>query len=485
MQNSTSETELLQASLAGSTEAFGTIVHRYQSLICGITYSATGDFGRSQELAQETFIRAWKGLSQLKDLDKFRVWLCVIARNLIKRSIKNNRKDIIGVALSLESVAAVEMSEPGPSEIAISKEQEAIVWRALQGIPQKYREAMVLFYREQQSVKQVATGLGLSADVARQRLSRGRKLLKAEVATLVEDVLGRTGPKKAFTIAVIAALPALAPQAASAAIMSMAAKGSVAAKSAAALGFVGAVLGPLLGLLGSIIGIRASIINTKSPREHEFKKKRAYLAVLYCFGGIATILILWWTLFRGQLWPIVVLFAIFFTGVLFLAYITERKRKAIQIEDGTTYIKPSRRTKTNGQIYGSFAGAIFGSLLWIHAMSVNAKDWLAVWLVLLAGVLIFVIATKICLRNRQYFDRIAAATFVAIGLVTLLVVNLRWDRWMSVLGDKPKYRNLSLWDMNLIIGAVVTVLMLMFLLFEFVDLRQRKKKTQSQNDQRE
>ncbi len=480
MQNTTSETELLQASLAGSNEAFGTIVHRYQSLICGITYSATGDFGRSQELAQETFIRAWKGLSQLKDLDKFRVWLCVIARNLVKRSLKSKRKDIIGVALSLESVASVEMSEPGPSEVAISKEQEAIVWRALQGIPQKYREAMVLFYREQQSVKQVATGLGLSADVARQRLSRGRKLLKAEVATLVEDVLGRTGPKKAFTIAVIAALPALAPQAASAAIMSVAAKGSVAAKSAAALGFVGAVLGPLLGLLGSIIGIRASIINTKSPREHEFMKKTAYLAVLYCFGGIATTLILWWTLFRGQLWPIVVLFTIYLAGVLILAYITERKRKAIQIEDGT-YVKPSRRTKTNGQIYGSFAGAIFGSLLWIHMMSVNAKDWLAVWLVLLAGVMIFVIATKICLRNRQYFDRIAAATFAAIGLVTLLVVNLRWDKWMSVLGDKPKYRNLSLWDMNLIIGAVIAVLILMFLLF---DLRQRKK-IQSQNDQPE
>jgi len=482
MQNTTSETELLQASLAGSSEAFGTIVHRYQSLICGITYSATGDFGRSQELAQETFIRAWKGLSQLKDLDKFRVWLCVIARNLVKRSLKSERKDIIGVAQPLESVAAFEMSEPGPSEIAISKEQESIVWRALQGIPEKYREAMVLFYREQQSVKQVAAGLGLSADVARQRLSRGRKLLKAEVATLVEDVLGRTGPKKAFTIAVIAALPALAPQAASAAIMSVAAKGSVASKLASALGFVGAVLGPLLGLLGSIIGIRASVINTKSPREHEFMKKRAYLAVLYCLGGIATILILCWTVpwLRSPRWPMFALFAIFFTGVLFLAHITERKRKAIQIEDGT-YVKPSRRTKTNGQIYGSFAGAIFGSLFWIHGMSVNAKDWLAVWLVLLAGVLIFLVATRMCLRNRQHYDRIAAGTFAVIGLVTLLVVNLRWDKWMSVLGEKPKYRNLSLWDMNLIIGAVVTVLILMFLLF---DLHQRKK-IQSQNDKPE
>ncbi|MBA7674030.1 hypothetical protein ES703_82237 [subsurface metagenome] len=482
MQKMTGEAELLQASLAGSTEAFGSIIERYQSLICGITYSAMGDFSKSEELAQETFIRAWKGLAQLKDVSSFRAWLCTIARNVIRTSIRRGLRDVMGAAEPLEDVETIQSAEPGPAERVISKEQMAVVRQALQGIPQRYREPMVLFYREQQSVKQVAVGLGLSADVAKQRLSRGRKLLKAEVATLVEDVLGRTGPKKAFAVAVIAALPALAPQAASAAIAGMAAKGSAAAKSAAALGFVGAVLGPLLGLLGSIIGIRASIINTKSPREHEFMKKRAYLTVLYCFGGIAIILLLCWTVpwLRSPRWPMLALFAISFTGVFFLAHITERKRKAIQIEDGT-YIKPSRRTRTNGQIYGSFAGAIFGSLLWVHLMSVNAKDWLAVWLVLLAGVLIFVVATRMCLRNRQHYDRIAAGTFAVIGLVTLLVVNLRWDKWMSVLGDKSKYRNRSLWHMNLIIGAVIAVLILMFLLF---DLRQRKK-MQRQNDQPE
>jgi len=480
MNINTSETELLRASLAGSTEAFSTVVERYQSLICGITYSTTGDFAKSEELAQETFIRAWKGLSRLKDLSKFRAWLCTIARNLVKGSIRRQHRDVINDAQSLESVVTFETVEPGPSEIAISKEQKAVVWQALRGIPQTYREPMVLFYREQQSVRQVAAGLGLSEDVARQRLSRGRKLLRAEVAALVEDVLGRTGPQKAFTVAVIAALPALAPQAASAAIASVAAKGSVAAKSAAALSLVGATLGPLLSLLGSIIGIRASISNTRSPREHEFQKKRAYLAILYCFGvGIAMILFIRWTWLRGRHWPAFVLAAIYFAGVLILAYITERKRKAIQIEEGT-YIEPSRRVKTDGQIYGSFAGAIFSSLLWVHLMSVNAKDWLTVWLVLLAGVLIFLVATRMCLRNRQHYDRIAAGTFTVIGLVTLLVVNLRWDRWMSVLGDKPKYQNLSLLRMNLIIGAVIAVLILMFLIFDF---RRRKKRAKSRKVQ--
>jgi hypothetical protein len=76
MNMNKTEIELLRASKAGSAEAFGVIVERYQSLVCGTTYSTTGDLVKSQDLVQESFIRAWKGLGRLKDPDKFRAWLC-------------------------------------------------------------------------------------------------------------------------------------------------------------------------------------------------------------------------------------------------------------------------------------------------------------------------------------------------------------------------------------------------------------------------
>lgn len=75
MNGRTSESELLQASAAGDKEAFGQVVQRYQALICALTYSATGDVSRSEELAQETFIRAWRKLQQLESPEKFRAWL--------------------------------------------------------------------------------------------------------------------------------------------------------------------------------------------------------------------------------------------------------------------------------------------------------------------------------------------------------------------------------------------------------------------------
>ena len=57
------DAELVAASLSGNRDAFGQIVSRYQSLICSLAYSATGSLGTSEDLAQETFITAWKRLT--------------------------------------------------------------------------------------------------------------------------------------------------------------------------------------------------------------------------------------------------------------------------------------------------------------------------------------------------------------------------------------------------------------------------------------
>ena len=200
------EIEFLKASVKGDTVAFETIVKKYQSFICAITFSATGDVEKSEELAQEAFISAWKGLAQLKDLSKFRSWLGSIARNVIRNSFRSQKRDLISKSASMDQIEDVGIKDSGPVETAITKERQAVVRQALQQIPAKYREPLVLFYRQQQSVKEVAEQLQLSEGVAKQRLSRGRKLLKEQVAAMVETTISRTGPKKAFTTAVIASV---------------------------------------------------------------------------------------------------------------------------------------------------------------------------------------------------------------------------------------------------------------------------------------
>ena len=66
----TNDAELVAASLGGSRDAFRRIVERYQTLICSLAYSATGNVSQSQDMAQETFLAAWKDLAGLREPEK-------------------------------------------------------------------------------------------------------------------------------------------------------------------------------------------------------------------------------------------------------------------------------------------------------------------------------------------------------------------------------------------------------------------------------
>ena len=83
------DAELVAESLDGSRDAFRRIVERYQTLICSLAYSATGNVSRSEDMAQETFIAAWKQLRALREPAKLRAWLCGIARHRIQKSLLN------------------------------------------------------------------------------------------------------------------------------------------------------------------------------------------------------------------------------------------------------------------------------------------------------------------------------------------------------------------------------------------------------------
>jgi len=74
------DSDLVALSLQGDREAYAAIVARYQSVICALAYASCGDVHQSEDLAQETFIAAWKDLGGLKDPSRLRAWLRGIAR---------------------------------------------------------------------------------------------------------------------------------------------------------------------------------------------------------------------------------------------------------------------------------------------------------------------------------------------------------------------------------------------------------------------
>src|SRR5262245_55039196 len=82
MSRVVSDEQLWRLASDGDREAFTRIVERYQSLICSLAYSACGALGTSEDMAQETFITAWRRLRDLREPSKLRQWLCGIVRTI-------------------------------------------------------------------------------------------------------------------------------------------------------------------------------------------------------------------------------------------------------------------------------------------------------------------------------------------------------------------------------------------------------------------
>lgn len=271
-----SDMDLVSQSLSGDRAAFEHIVSRYQNFICAVAYSATGNFAASEDLAQETFVTAWKQLANLREREKLRAWLCGIARNLIHNSLRKQGREPSHRAESLDEISEFAAPEPLPVERTISNEEAEILWRSLERIPEIYREPLVLFYREHQSIEAVAQNLELSEDAVKQRLSRGRKLLHEQVLVLIETALERTSPGKVFTLEVMAALPALT-MSTKAAVLGAAAKGSATAKVA---GVFGLILAPLLALSGFYANYRLLRDQVHSDRERRKIKALFIISLL-------------------------------------------------------------------------------------------------------------------------------------------------------------------------------------------------------------
>ncbi|HEY3762503.1 MAG TPA: sigma-70 family RNA polymerase sigma factor [Verrucomicrobiae bacterium] len=282
------DSELVGETLSGNRDAFSQIVSRYQSLICSLTYSATGSLGQSEDLAQETFITAWKHLRQLRERHKLRAWLCGIARNRINNFLRREGREPVHRADSLEEVSETHSAGPLPVDHVISKEEESILWRALERVPEIYREPLVLFYREHKSIETVAAQLDLTGDNVKQRLSRGRKLLQEQVAAFVEGALERTNPGKVFTQDVMSALPALAASSKMATIGAVAAKGGVAAK-AGMMGWLVGCLSPLLVIFGGYSNYRMAMDEARTDEERSHVKS-VFLNSLFITVAILLVL---------------------------------------------------------------------------------------------------------------------------------------------------------------------------------------------------
>ncbi|HEX3720873.1 MAG TPA: sigma-70 family RNA polymerase sigma factor [Verrucomicrobiae bacterium] len=435
---------LVAASLAGDREAFGLIVVRYQSLVCSLAFSATGSLTQSEDLAQEAFVAAWKTLPDLREPASLRPWLCRIARNRICDAFRGEKHEPSHAADMLDQLDEAPALEPLPHDYAISREEEAILWRAIERIPETYREPLVLFYREHQSVQCVAQKLELSEDAVKQRLSRGRKMLQDHVLAFVEGALEKTSPGKLFTLGVLAALPLAATSAKATALGSAMAVAGAGAKTAAAIGSAGGFFPTVMGVLGLYHTLKSEIEDTNSPRERQLMVRVVWIRIAFIIPYLALLYICMKNLdirrhplaFETAMAAFVFGVAIFV--VVLFGYFDHRR---LQIEangasptesgkSGRSSPNPSRKVSKRNVYAAAAAGMVF-PLAWLLVLAMGAFRtglWVTALLMLLLGGMCFFLAVQSWKRRPQQFINLDFAKVVQIvglcGLITLVQYNL-------------------------------------------------------------
>lgn len=204
-ERSLSDAELVHAACRGDKRAFVEIVARHQAMVCGIAFGIPGDFAASEDAGQEAFLTAWRKFHDLREPDRLRSWLGQIARNAALGHLRRQRSND-----PLETAPDLAEDAPGPDEVAANEEEAAMVRESLAKLPETYRLPLVLYLREDQSVRAVAEALGISEDAVKQRLARGREMLRDRMSGLIETVLSRSKPAAVFTMTIAGAIGALA-----------------------------------------------------------------------------------------------------------------------------------------------------------------------------------------------------------------------------------------------------------------------------------
>jgi RNA polymerase sigma-70 factor (ECF subfamily) len=164
----------VDAVLGGDVDAFARIVHRWQGPLINLAYRFCRDRSRAEDLAQEVFLRAFRNLGSWRRDAAFSTWLFALATNLYRTEIRRIPPRLMPIGESVQIAdSRVSYGNEGHDEAIRS---------AVSALPEKYREAVTLFYFHEMDVAAAAQSLGLPAGTVKARLSRGRALLRDKLS---------------------------------------------------------------------------------------------------------------------------------------------------------------------------------------------------------------------------------------------------------------------------------------------------------------
>lgn len=172
------DSELVARTCAGEQDAFEPLVRRYSDHVVRFLYHMVGDFQTAEDIAQETFLKAYAHLGRLEQRERFSTWLYSIARHSCLDWIRAKRtapsiEDLGGPGSELSAD-----SDQAPETPAETGEMHGEIVAELQQLRADYREIILLKHVHELSYKEIGEIVGLSSSAVGEKLSRVRQMLR-------------------------------------------------------------------------------------------------------------------------------------------------------------------------------------------------------------------------------------------------------------------------------------------------------------------
>ena len=183
------ELELIHRSQAGDTDAFGELVTKYRAKIYTMLYGMVRNENDAWDLAQESFLQAWRSIHKFEGRSSFYTWLYRLTVNLAIDSLRRK-----GRCVEVELDAAIPCFLPSPRANYERAEIRALVYAALAQLTPEHRAAIVLKEIEDLQYQEIAEVLNVSVGTVMSRLFYGRKKLQSILRPIFNQVYDQRPP---------------------------------------------------------------------------------------------------------------------------------------------------------------------------------------------------------------------------------------------------------------------------------------------------
>jgi RNA polymerase sigma-70 factor (ECF subfamily) len=181
---------LVEQAKQGDLEAYSELVRRYRERIYKTIYRFTRNHGDTDDLAQDTFLQAYREIGRFREKSGFYTWLYRIAVNLSLNFLKRTKREMGRLAFDerfMEQKQAVGFS---PETSSLNRELQDCLDEAVAALPLAYKTSFILVVYEGMSHRQAARILGCSENTISWRIHKARKMLQARLRPVVGEVSG-------------------------------------------------------------------------------------------------------------------------------------------------------------------------------------------------------------------------------------------------------------------------------------------------------